>query len=350
MVDDWFNALNIPQGADDPALNEYMRRLQATPPPAAPAPECRKMFGGNAPQSTLQLQDPNAERARGQITGAIQGIAPITRPVDPQQVHGMAQKAFQGQSIPEPSEEEQRQMVASGMGTIPLAGITGYRGLREPYQAGKVKPVEWYATDPALANEYAGTSQGATSGVLTSKATPWAIPQQEVSSASTSISYPDVAAKSPIIFKAFKTGNIDLGPVNADIGGGRYNQITDWLGKNKVHNIVYDPFNRSLEHNQMAKAALTGGKADTATVSNVLNVIPTAEARATTIATAYDALKPGGKAYFSMYNAPKSGMVKGRGAYQVGKKPAEYIPELEAIFGKGNVTKKADILIATKGE
>ena len=182
------------------------------------------------------------------------------------------------------------------------------------------------------------------------KAQPWSTPQQEVSSASTSISYPNVEAKSPIIFKAFKNGKIDVGPINADIGGGRYDQITDWLSKRGVENVVYDPFNRPMAHNQAAMKRLAGGKADTATVSNVLNVIPDAQSRAVTIATAHDAVRPGGKVYFSMYAAPKAGVVKGRDAYQVGKKPSEYIPEIEAIFGKGNVYQQGALVIAIKGE
>jgi len=179
-------------------------------------------------------------------------------------------------------------------------------------------------------------------------AIPWAEPQQKVTSANTSISYPSVSEKSPIIFSAFRNGKIDIGPLNADIGGGKYNQITDWLASKNIDNVVYDPFNRSLEHNIAAKGRLSGGQADTATISNVLNVIPEAKNRLNTIATAYDSIKPNGTAYFSMYTAPKEGINLKLNSYQLGKKPSEYIPEIEKIFGKGNVTMKNGIITAVK--
>ena len=177
---------------------------------------------------------------------------------------------------------------------------------------------------------------------------PWDTPQQDVTSASTSISYPDPENKAPILFKAFKEGKITLGPKNADIGGGRFDQITKWLKGKGVDNVVWDRFNRDEAHNADAQSKLAGGQADTATVSNVLNVIPDETGRLTTIATAHDAIKDGGKAYFSMYTAPKAGEVKGRDAYQVGKKTADYIPEIEKVFGEGNVVRKGDVVIATK--
>jgi len=176
----------------------------------------------------------------------------------------------------------------------------------------------------------------------------WGTPQQRVSSASTSISYPNPETKAPVIFSAFRKGQIQLGPLNADIGGGRYDQITDWLKTKDVENVVWDRFNREEAHNAAAEAKLKGGQADTATISNVLNVIPEAESRTSVIATAHDSLKPGGKAFFSMYEAPKAGEVAKKDAYQVGQKTSAYIPEIEKVFGKGSVVKKGPVLIATK--
>jgi hypothetical protein len=81
-----------------------------------------------------------------------------------------------------------------------------------------------------------------------------------------------------------------------------------------------------------------------------LNVIPDEKSRAVVIASAWDSLKNGGKAYFSMYAAPKSGEVSGKNAYQVGMKSTGYVPEIESIFGSGNVVKipRTDILVASK--
>ena len=176
----------------------------------------------------------------------------------------------------------------------------------------------------------------------------WDIPQQTVGSAATSISYPDVESKSPIIFRAFREGRIQLGPVNADIGGGRFNQITDWLAGKGVTNLVWDKFNRDAAHNDAVQSQLEGGQANTATISNVLNVIDTPAARAGVIATAFDAVKPGGTVFISTYTAPKAGAVKGRDSFQTGMKTKEYVPEVERVFGEGNVEVKRDLIIATK--
>lgn len=176
----------------------------------------------------------------------------------------------------------------------------------------------------------------------------WATPQQAVSSKSTSLRYPNPDKTAPKIFSAYRDGKISLGPVNADIGGGQYDDITNWLESKGVKNIVWDRFNRDKSFNAMAESSLRGGQADTATVSNVLNVIPETAARKAVIATAKDTLRPGGKAYFTMYAAPKAGLVEGRDAFQAGTKAKTYIPEIEQVFGPGSVQQSGDILIATK--
>ncbi|NCU40155.1 hypothetical protein EOL73_00160 [Candidatus Saccharibacteria bacterium] len=180
----------------------------------------------------------------------------------------------------------------------------------------------------------------------------WSTHQQNVSSASTSISYVDPQSKAPIIFSAFRDGKIRLGEKNADIGGGRFDQITDWLKTKGVNNIVWDRFNRDEKHNANAQKMLQDGQADTATLSNVLNVIPEKESRLSAIATAYDSLKNGGSLYVSAYKAPKSGEVSGRDAYQVAENLNFYKSEIEEIFGQGNVerVKGTQILKATKDE
>ena len=182
------------------------------------------------------------------------------------------------------------------------------------------------------------------------KALAWSAPQQKIGSASTSISYKGNLdeSKTPIIFSAYKKGQIELGRVNADIGGGQYDQITNWLKDKGVRNIIWDRFNRSEGFNAHSQKILQGGKADTATLSNVLNVIAEPESRLGAIATAYDSIKDGGKLFISTYTAPKPGEVEGRDAYQLGMKTQEYVPEVEHIFGKGNVTRKGDIIIAVK--
>ena len=92
------------------------------------------------------------------------------------------------------------------------------------------------------------------------------LPSQKFSSAKTSIDYKPERSL-PIIFGAFKKGIIKLGPVNADIGGGKYDTITNWLKTQGVDNLVYDRFNRTSNHNMQVLRKLQTSPADTATVS-----------------------------------------------------------------------------------
>jgi hypothetical protein len=87
------------------------------------------------------------------------------------------------------------------------------------------------------------------------------------------------------------------------------------------------------------------GNADTATISNVLNVIAEPAARDQVIRQAADAIKADGEAYFSVYDGDRSGKGKEtpRG-YQLNRKLGDYIDEIEKHFG--SVTKKGNILIA----
>jgi len=86
---------------------------------------------------------------------------------------------------------------------------------------------------------------------------PWSTPQQSHTSAGTSIRYKNPEKNAPIIFNNFRKGKIELGPLNADIGGGKHNDITNWLQGKGVENIVIDRFNRDGKHNDAAIARVT---------------------------------------------------------------------------------------------
>lgn len=157
--------------------------------------------------------------------------------------------------------------------------------------------------------------------------------KQKFSSAKTSISYKAAVegGKAPVIFKI--PGLFRPNTVNADIGGGKYDQITEKLKQEGVTNYVFDPFNRSTEHNANSAKNIKGGKADTATVSNVLNVIKEPENRRRVIEQAADAVGDDGVAYFSFYEAPSGpkGNTK-RDTWQEGRKSKSYVEEVNQVF------------------
>jgi len=169
-------------------------------------------------------------------------------------------------------------------------------------------------------------------------------PKQEFTSAKTS--RPQIAA-------IFKDKNFDIKPgeINIDIGGGKFDKGSDYLKKNKkATNLVYDKFNRSTEHNDKVLNTISKKPADTATVANVLNVIKEPEIRNSVIKEAKDFTKKDGKAFFITYEKKGTGVGEmTKDGFQTNMKTKDYIPEIEKVFGKGNVELKGKTIVATKG-
>ena len=133
---------------------------------------------------------------------------------------------------------------------------------------------------------------------------------------------------------AFKKIDWVHGQVNLDIGGGRYDDGTAYLAEQGVRNYVVDPWNRSLEHNVRALAAIDArGGADTVTLCNVLNVIAEPEIRRGVLQQAYDNLKPGGRCYISCYGGSLS-RVGGRSTrgWQNNLPLGAYLEEVLSVF------------------
>jgi hypothetical protein len=172
----------------------------------------------------------------------------------------------------------------------------------------------------------------------TPQQTLWSIPQQEISSAATSINQ----SKMPATFKNVKW---ESGTRNADIGGGRFDNATEYLAGLGTENVIYDPYNRSQESNQIAVSKISGGQSDTATINNVLNVIAEPESRDLVIRQAADAIKPDGKAYFLIYEGSSKGVgSQTKFGWQENRKAETYIAEIKNHFG--NVTRKGNLIIA----
>ena len=165
---------------------------------------------------------------------------------------------------------------------------------------------------------------------------------QNHTSAKTSIN----STKVPAVFK--KVSWV-AGTKNIDWGGGKYDTATEYLKTVGVDNYIYDPYNRDKEHNLNT---LKGIPFDTATCSNVLNVIDSDYQRELLIACVAGSLRDGGVAYFSVYEGDKSGVMKTddrRDSCQLNRRLKDYMPEIKKIFGDGAVTMKHGIIIAIKG-
>ena len=156
---------------------------------------------------------------------------------------------------------------------------------------------------------------------------------QSYTSANTSIN----KNKLPRLF-----GKLRFSPdhVNLDYGGGKYDNVTEWMKALwGATNLVYDPYNRSKEHNKSVEDYVIANKADSVTMSNVLNVIDSQEARIAALLAAKEALKPERPLYITVYEGDRSGIGRATkdDCYQQNKPLRWYLPEVEAVFRNARI-------------
>lgn len=127
-----------------------------------------------------------------------------------------------------------------------------------------------------------------------------------------------------------------------DLGGGKFDVNIHYMKQRKVELLVWDPFNRSLEHNSEIQTAVMQKKVDAATSMSVLNVIRELAARLAHITTLKSALIIGGKGYFKIW--PGENELKGSylpletaTEYQANAYAERFYREIEVVFGEGNV-------------
>ena len=163
--------------------------------------------------------------------------------------------------------------------------------------------------------------------------------EQKISSANTSIN----SSKLPAIFNLvdFKSGSLNL-----DFGGGKFDNASEFLAQQDVESLVYDPYNRTAEHNkEVIKKVRENGGADTITLSNVLNVIAEPDSRLAVLRNFKKLLKSGGTLYITVYEGTGKGDSKEtKAGYQLNKKTADYIEEISSVFS--DVSRKGKLIIA----
>lgn len=163
---------------------------------------------------------------------------------------------------------------------------------------------------------------------------------QEFTSENTSIN----STKLPAIFKMV---SFEPGTINIDVGGGRFDNVADYLVQYDVVNLVYDPYNRTDEHNkEVIRTVKAAGGADTGTCSNVLNVIKEPEARLGVLRNLRRLVKPGGKVYITVYEGKGDG-AEGptKSGYQLNRKTADYLDEIQSVFP--DAKRKGKLITAT---
>lgn len=162
---------------------------------------------------------------------------------------------------------------------------------------------------------------------------------QEFTSENTSIN----STKLPALFKMV---SFQPGTINLDMGGGKFDNVADYLSEYDVINLVYDPYNRTKAHNrEVVKTIRNAGGADTATCSNVLNVIKEPEARLAVLKNVSKLTKSGAPVYITVYEGRgdrKEGPTKS--GYQLNRKTADYLEEVQQVFP--DAERKGKLIIA----
>lgn len=164
---------------------------------------------------------------------------------------------------------------------------------------------------------------------------------QEFTSENTSIN----AKRLPAIFNMV---NFEAGTVNLDYGGGKFDNVAEYLTQYDVVNLVYDPYNRSSEHNSEVIGLIRKhGGADTATLSNVLNVIKEPEVRINVLKNINKLLKSNGTLYITVYEGTGKGDEgPTKSGYQLNKKTADYLEEIQQVFP--DAKRKGKLIICHK--
>lgn len=150
---------------------------------------------------------------------------------------------------------------------------------------------------------------------------------QEFTSENTSINAKNLPA-------VFNMVSFEPGTVNVDYGGGRFDNVATYLTNYDVINMVLDPFNRSKKHNRdVINLVRDHGGADTATCSNVLNVIKEPQNRMQVLENMKKLVKPGGMIYITVYEGSgKADEKETKSGYQLNRKTAEYMDEILQVF------------------
>lgn len=156
-------------------------------------------------------------------------------------------------------------------------------------------------------------------------------PEQEFDSAETSIN----SNKLPAVYRMI---SIPEGTVGVDFGGGKFDNGVEHIRDLGATLCVYDPYNRSAEHNrEVIKTLKENGGADWAINSNVLNVIKEPEARRAVLENISKITKPGAPIYITVYEGRGDGNEgQTKSGYQLNRKTQDYLDDIREVFPDAN--------------
>ena len=173
---------------------------------------------------------------------------------------------------------------------------------------------------------------------------------QKITSAATSLN------QLPAVFRALgtilKASAVLEDPQDVlDYGGGKYDQLTRKLAELGVRSLVYDPFNRSADHNALVRQLVETRPSSHGVCSNVLNVIREPASRHVVLENLARWVSADGYVLFTVYEGDKSskGHKTSKG-WQANRPLKNYLREIRKVFPQARyLTAGGKTLIVGKG-
>lgn len=134
-----------------------------------------------------------------------------------------------------------------------------------------------------------------------------------------------------------------------DYGGGKFDKAVEYLANQGVVNLVYDPYNRSAEHNrEVLDIIKENNGADYVVCANVLNVIKEESVIINVLEDLDKYCKSNGVIRICVYEGNKSNNQSsndGKKTFQQNKKTKDYYDIINEVYGKKgyNITLKNNI-------
>lgn len=144
----------------------------------------------------------------------------------------------------------------------------------------------------------------------------------------------------------FKKVDWKEGTFNLDYGCGKYPEYArDYLAERNVYDYGYDPYNYPE-----GKENLVCNYYDTATLSNVLNVVESFAERVNILRNIHNCLVYGGKLYITVYEGDRSGIGREtkEDCWQENRKLNSYYDEVSEVFYGGYVRIKNGVMVCEK--
>lgn len=167
-------------------------------------------------------------------------------------------------------------------------------------------------------------------------------PVQEFNSADTSIN----GGKLPTVYNKLEFSNCTV----LNYGGGKFNNTIEFGKVNGFTDLIFDPFNRTLEWNVEIVKTISENGIDLAILSNVLNVIKEATVRGFVLSVLANTLSENKPLFITVYEGDRTGCGRqtSRSSWQENRKLKEYAAEVKEHFT--HVKTRYNTIVAWNGD